>query len=47
MKTLIEKDFDCVQMVRKERIRIASDTKGKSPDEVLTYFKLRKKVALR
>lgn len=44
MKTLIKKDFDCVKSVRKERERIAKDTEGKSPQEILEYFKRRKKV---
>lgn len=43
MKTTIEKDFDCVKQVRKERDRIAKDTEGKSSKEVLGYFKKRKK----
>lgn len=42
MKTKTEKDFDFVQSVRKERDRIAKDTEGKSPKEILEYFRKRK-----
>jgi hypothetical protein len=42
MKTTDKKDFDCVKSVRKERERIAGDTEGKSPKEILEYFKKRK-----
>jgi len=42
MKTTTEKDFDCVKSVRKERERIASETEGKSPKEILEYFRNRK-----
>ena len=41
MKTT-KKDFDCVASVRKERERIAKETVGKSPKEILEYFKKRK-----
>jgi len=43
MKTITEKDFDCVKTIRKSRERIAKDTEGKSPKEILEYFKKRKK----
>jgi len=42
MKTTTEKKFDCVKSVRKERERIATDTKGKSAKEILEYFRQRK-----
>jgi len=38
-----EKDFDCVKTVRHSRNRIAKETEGKSPKEILEYFKNRKK----
>ena len=43
MKTTIRKDYDCVQSVRKERERIARETEGKSPQEIVEYFKRKKK----
>ena len=43
MKTTIKKDYDCVQAVRIERERIARDTEGKSPQEILEYFKQKRK----
>ena len=46
MKIATKKDFDCVKTVRKERERIAKDTEDKSPQEVLDYFKKRKKVLI-
>jgi len=42
MKMTTEKKFDCVKSVRKERDRIAVDTKGKSAREILEYFRQRK-----
>ena len=42
MKTTTEKKFDCVKSVRKERDRIAADTKGKSAMEILEYFRQRR-----
>lgn len=39
MKT--DKNFDCVKIVRVERERIAKDTEGKSPKEILEYFSKR------
>ena len=42
MKTTTEKEYDCVKAVREERERIARETEGKSPKEILAYFKLRK-----
>jgi hypothetical protein len=42
MKTTIKKDYDCVKLVRVERERIARDTEGKSPKEIIEYFKKRK-----
>ena len=42
MKTTTEKKFDCVKTVRKERDRIAADTKGKSAKEILDYFRQRR-----
>ena len=38
MKTTTKKDYDCVQSIRKERERIARETEGKSPKEILDYF---------
>ena len=43
MKTTTKNKFDCVQSVRKERDRIASETEGMSASEVLEYFRKRKK----
>lgn len=43
MKTTVEKKFDCVKSVRKQRDRIASETEGMSTDEILAYFKKRRK----
>jgi len=43
MKTTTKKEYDCVQAIRIERVRIAVDTKGKSPKQILAYFKNRKK----
>lgn len=43
MKTTEKKDFDCVKSVRKARERIANNTHGKSPKEIIEYFKKRKK----
>jgi len=43
MKTTTKKDFDCVQSVRMERERIAKETEGKSPKEILEYFRRKKK----
>jgi len=45
MKTTTKKKFDCVKSVRKERERIASDTKGKTSREILEYFRNRKEQA--
>lgn len=42
MKTTDKKDYDCVKSIRKERDRIAKDTEGKSPEEIVNYFKKRK-----
>ncbi len=42
MKTTIKKEYDCVKSVRIERERIARETEGKSPKEIITYFKKRK-----
>jgi len=42
MKTTTKKDYDCVQAVRKERERIAKDTEGKLPEEILEYFRRKK-----
>jgi len=39
MKTTDKKDYDCVQFVRKERERSAKETEGKSPKEIVEYFK--------
>jgi len=41
MKTTIKKDYDCVKSVRVERERIARETEGKSPKEIIKYFKNR------
>jgi len=42
MKTTIKKKYDCVKSVRIERERIARETEGKSPKEIIAYFKNRK-----
>ena len=42
MKTMTKKDYDCVQTVRKERERISHETEGKSPKEILEYFRRKK-----
>ena len=42
MKTTPQKKFDCVKAVRKERDRIASDTRGMTAGEILDYFRKRK-----
>jgi hypothetical protein len=42
MKTTIKKSYDCIQAVRKERDRIAADTDGKTPKEILEYFRQRR-----
>lgn len=39
MKTTTKKEYDCVQAVRIERERIAKETEGKSPKEILEYFR--------
>ena len=39
MKTTTERKFDCVKSVRKERDRIAADTKEKSTKDILEYFR--------
>ncbi|MCJ8165903.1 hypothetical protein MKJ04_13715 [Pontibacter sp. E15-1] len=38
MKTTTKKTYDCVQAVRVERERIAKETEGKSPKEIVAYF---------
>ena len=43
MKTTINKDYDCVQAVRKVRERITKDTEGKSPKEILEYFRRKRR----
>jgi hypothetical protein len=43
MKTTTNKKFDCVKSVRKERERIANDTEGKTPKEILEFFKTKQK----
>ena len=45
MKTTTKKDYDCVQAVRVERERMAKETEGKSPQEILEYFRRKKKNA--
>jgi hypothetical protein len=42
MKTATKKEYDCVESIRVERERIARETEGKSPKEVLDYFRKRK-----
>jgi hypothetical protein len=42
MKTTIKKEYDCVKSVRIERERIARETEGKSPKEIIAYFNNRK-----
>jgi len=44
MKTTTKKDYDCVKTIRKERERIAKDTEGKSPKEIIRYFRKRKHI---
>jgi hypothetical protein len=41
MKTESNKHIDCVAMVRKERERITTETEGRTPKEILAYFKRR------
>lgn len=43
MKTPTKKDYDCVKAVRKERERIAKDTEGMSPKDILEYFDKRRR----
>ncbi len=43
MKTTTKKEFDCVKTFRRERERIAVETKGKTPKEIVAYFKARQK----
>lgn len=43
MKTTTKKKFDCVNSVRKERERIATDTEGMTTGEILEYFQNRRK----
>ncbi|MCF8308287.1 MAG: hypothetical protein K9I68_04680 [Bacteroidales bacterium] len=43
MKTSTNKTYDCVKAVRKERERIAKDTEGMTPKDILEYFKKRRK----
>jgi len=43
MKAKTKKDYDCVRTVRKERERIARETEGKSPGEILEYFRRKRK----
>jgi len=43
MKTSDKKSYDCVKSVRKERNRIAQDTEGMTPKEILEYFEKRRK----
>jgi len=38
MKTTIDKKYDSVKEVRKERERIANELKGKSTGEIISYF---------
>jgi len=45
MRATTKKDYDCVKSVRKERERIAKETEGKSPKEILEYFAQRKRKA--
>jgi hypothetical protein len=45
MKTSDKKSYDCVKSVRKERERIAEDTAGMTPKEILEYFEKRRKKA--
>jgi hypothetical protein len=39
MKTTVEKKYDSVKEVRRERERIADELKGKSTREIIAYFK--------
>jgi hypothetical protein len=42
MTTRTKKKFDCVETVRKERTKIARETEGMSPEEILEYFREKK-----
>ena len=37
------KTYDCVEEVRKSRNRISKDLKGKTLEEIIAYFKNRRK----
>jgi 1,2-phenylacetyl-CoA epoxidase catalytic subunit len=39
MKTTTKKTYDSVKEVRKERERIAGELKGKSSEEIISYFR--------
>ena len=39
---MIKKEYDCVKSIRVERERITRETEGKSPKEIIAYFKNRK-----
>jgi len=43
VKAKTDKSFDCVAFVREQRLKIAKETEGKSPEEILAYFKRTKK----
>jgi hypothetical protein len=43
MKTKMKSNYDCVGAVRKERERIARETQGKSPNEIIEYFSSKRK----
>jgi hypothetical protein len=42
MNTTTNKPYDWVEAVRKERDQIAADTEGKTPKEILEYFRQRR-----
>lgn len=37
------KTYDCIKEIRKSRDRISRDLKGKTLEEIMTYFKNRRK----
>ena len=43
MKISTKKSYDCVKSIRKERDRIAKDTEGMTPKEIIEYFTKRTK----
>ena len=41
-KEIVNKKLDCVPYTRKERERIAQKTEGKSPKDIVAYFRKRR-----